>query len=471
MSPKDKKGKKKYFVDNKASKLSSDEKRIKSSKAKNEQMSKDDQKQSSNNEKNNIYFSNKITFVKKLFSKKMLMDLIFNPLYFSIGACAFLLFDALLNVFIIENVKYTEIDWIAYMQEVEGFLNGTTDYLRLRGNTGPLVYPAGFVYIFSLLYYITNKGTSIYLAQYIFAGIYLLTLALVFRIYYKSKKLPPYILIFTCCLSYRIHSIFVLRLFNDPVSVVIFYGALNCFMNGWWSIGSLLYSLAVSVKMNILLYAPALLMSYLYCLGILGTLKQIAICGFLQVLLAAPFLIENPVGYITQSFNLGRVFLYEWTVNWRFLPEEIFVHRGLHVGLLTAHLVVLAIFAYTHWRQYLIHYGSLQDTKLDVKCQLLLQPMFMSNFVGIVFCRSLHYQFYIWYYHTIPYLLWCTTLSIPSRLLLLGLIELCWNTFPSTWWSSILLHLCHGIILFALFKNRPTTEKVQAVRKRLIKGD
>ena len=33
----------------------------------------------------------------------------------------------------------TEIDWKAYMEEVEGFANGTLDYTQLRGNTGPLV--------------------------------------------------------------------------------------------------------------------------------------------------------------------------------------------------------------------------------------------------------------------------------------------------------------------------------------------
>lgn len=33
----------------------------------------------------------------------------------------------------------TEIDWVAYMQEVEGVLNGTFDYALLKGNTGPLV--------------------------------------------------------------------------------------------------------------------------------------------------------------------------------------------------------------------------------------------------------------------------------------------------------------------------------------------
>ena len=34
----------------------------------------------------------------------------------------------------------TEIDWRAYMQEVEGVINGTFDYTKLEGDTGPLVY-------------------------------------------------------------------------------------------------------------------------------------------------------------------------------------------------------------------------------------------------------------------------------------------------------------------------------------------
>ena len=34
----------------------------------------------------------------------------------------------------------TEIDWRAYMQEVEGVMNGTFDYAHLKGDTGPLVW-------------------------------------------------------------------------------------------------------------------------------------------------------------------------------------------------------------------------------------------------------------------------------------------------------------------------------------------
>ena len=60
------------------------------------------------------------------------------------------------------------------MQEVEGVVNGTWDYTHLKGDTGPLVYPAGFVYFFGILYYITNFGQNIRRAQYIFVGFYIL---------------------------------------------------------------------------------------------------------------------------------------------------------------------------------------------------------------------------------------------------------------------------------------------------------
>lgn len=39
----------------------------------------------------------------------------------------------------------------------------------------------------------------------------------------------------------------------------------------------------------------------------------------------------------------------------------------------------------------------------------------------------------------------------PCRVLLLGVIELCWNTYPSTVCSSLSLHICHGLILLQLW--------------------
>ena len=87
----------------------------------------------------------------------------------------------------------TEIDWKAYMQEVEGFVNGTLDYQYLKGDTGPLVYPAGFVHIFALFYFATSHGTNIKLAQWMFGLLYVILMCQVFRIYNHSGKVTSFV--------------------------------------------------------------------------------------------------------------------------------------------------------------------------------------------------------------------------------------------------------------------------------------
>ena len=54
----------------------------------------------------------------------------------------------------------TEIDWCAYMQEVHGYLHGERDYMQLKGHTGPLVYPAAFVYAYAWLYKLTGTASE-----------------------------------------------------------------------------------------------------------------------------------------------------------------------------------------------------------------------------------------------------------------------------------------------------------------------
>ncbi|KAF6200803.1 hypothetical protein GE061_005249 [Apolygus lucorum] len=395
-----------------------------------------------------------------------LKDLALTTKYLSLVGWLLILAEAVVCVFVVQKVKYTEIDWVAYMQEVEGFLNGTLDYSQLKGDTGPLVYPAGFVYIYSALYYITDHGSNIRLAQYIFVGLYLVLLALVFRLYVRTKKVPAYVLVLMSCTTYRIHSIFILRLFNDPIAMILFYAALNLFLDDRWSLGSILYSLAVSVKMNILLFAPALFLAYLCCLGVQQTVMQLLICAAVQLLLGVPFLLTNPIAYVKGSFDLGRIFHHQWTVNWRFLPEDVFVNPMFHGGLLAFHICLLCAFA-PIFLTYLKSYTNLKKIESDLKLQakkkaipldmgavsqLLVFPLFAANFIGVTLSRSLHYQFYVWYYHTLPYLLWCTELSTPMRLTILGLIELCWNTYPSTDYSSALLHISHLILLFNVYR-------------------
>lgn len=466
--------------------------------------------------------------VKKIFTWSYLKGLVINPGQLPFVALLIIVAELILNILVVERVPYTEIDWKAYMQECEGFLNGTLDYSQLRGDTGPLVYPAGFVYIYSLFYYLTNQGENIKLAQYVFIGIYLLQLFCVLRIYIKTRKVPPYVLAITILTSYRIHSIHVLRLFNDPIAVLLLYISLNMFLDSKWYLGSIFYSLGVSVKMNILLYAPALFFFYLVNLGLKDTIIQLLICGMIQLILGAPFLMSNPVAYMKGSFDLGRVFNHTWTVNYRFLDIDTFESKCFHLTLLVMHVILLFIFM-PMFIKYFNSYCRLKfvqkqvqpqiDAKnldnrrkakmgkeakkkmskkteevetltkeqedfinsfetmlqkqkggkkvakkpetndetnysinFDILSQLFILPMFVVNFIGIVCARSLHYQFYSWYFHSLPYLLWSCNYSNIVRFLILALIELCWNTYPSTYFTSLLLHACHVTVLYGVYK-------------------
>lgn len=69
----------------------------------------------------------------------------------------------------------------------------------------------------------------------------------------------------------------------------------------------------------------------------------------LQVLLALPFLRVYPWSYLSSAFEFSRVFLYKWTVNWRFLPEDVFLSRPWALALLAAHLSTLIAFGSIKW--------------------------------------------------------------------------------------------------------------------------
>ncbi|KAG1459000.1 hypothetical protein G6F56_006262 [Rhizopus delemar] len=222
----------------------------------------------------------------------------------------------------------TEIDWKAYMQEVEGFITGERDYRNLKGDTGPLVYPAGFVYIYSLFYYLTDKGTQIRSAQYIFQVLYLVNQAMVMSIYKRSKKVPPYVIILLAC-SKRFHSIFMLRCFNDPVAM--------CFI------------CALSIKMNVLLFFPAFGILLWMVLGAWKTVGQLGLFAMIQALLAYPFLTTYPESYWAKAFEFGRVFDYTWTVNWRMVDKDTFLSDGFSKALLIGHGITLLMFIVHIW--------------------------------------------------------------------------------------------------------------------------
>ncbi|KAK9907969.1 hypothetical protein WJX75_000784 [Coccomyxa subellipsoidea] len=402
-------------------------------------------------------------------------------------AAGILLFEAVICPLIIAKVPYTELDWVAYMEEVEGFLKGQLDYRELRGQTGPLVYPAGFVYVFAFLRWLTIGG-NIRAAQYVFALIYITTQAVVLWLYIKAKVVPPWALTLLA-LSKRLHSIYMLRLFNDCVAMLLAYIATGLLLVQRWRASILVYSAAVSIKMNVLLMAPPVLVVLLKGADVEEIVEGVMQGLALQMFLGAPFLMHNAGAYLSRAFELSRVFQHVWSVNLKFLPERLFLSRGVASALLAAHLALLLLFANYRWCRKeggllavmwsamerlvlsvrLMQRGGLRGRARDAQARIaqaagqkrlpqlpelaaghILLVVFSGNFIGIVCARTLHYQFYSWYYHTIPLLLWCTRLPTTVRLSLWLCVEAIFNIFPSTPQTSLALLGCHMLILLAL---------------------
>ncbi|KAJ3356139.1 hypothetical protein HDU83_001718 [Entophlyctis luteolus] len=371
------------------------------------------------------------------------------------------------------------------MQQTSQFLAGERNYSLIRGDTGPLVcvslfdsipatstyekqsYPAGFLYVFSALNWITSGGSNIVLAQWIYADFAVATMAIVLTLYMLSTKVQWYCAAPLLLLSKRMHSIFVLRLFNDPVAMLPLYFSMYALTHAKTVWAAVLFSAALSMKMNILLFAPAFALAVLQTTRSIGASVRLAcVAGLVQVGVAVPFVAAGyGHEYLARAFEFARVFEWRWTVNWRFAGPHVFADAWFARALMAAHLVVLSAFV-VKWC------GGVRGLVLTVKDAVaadymkkkrkmkkstpldpdyIMLTMFTANLVGITFARSLHYQFYSWYFYSLPYLLFRTQLHVIVKLVLFFAIEYCWNVYPSTIASSAILFACHLVLLLALY--------------------
>lgn len=413
-------------------------------------------------------------------------------------------------VAILMMVPYTEIDWQAYMDEVKLCMNGERDYSVVSGGTGPLVYPAGFVWLFSGLRFITNGGSDVSLAQCIYAVVYLITLSFVLKLYRSAgvslaATLPLFF-------SKRLRSVYMLRLFNDCWAVLLALMAVlrlstiiststRSFKYRHWYWGCLLMSVAISVKMNILLFCPGLLCILVYSLPT----AQVMICGAIgvawQVLVALPFLLYAPESYFSRAFELRRVFQHRWSVNYQFLPVKVFEDSRFHIALFCSMIGCYVLLWRLRWRsrcmkavaalkkrEALSQLSSSTETETtprfasterkrqetrdgdkteapdhitdnnavestaetraakerekmlltgEVTCISHVLTLFESNIIGVAFSRSMHYQFLPWFFFTVMFVLFHTRLPTAISLVLLWGVQYGFEVYPPTPLSSM----------------------------------
>lgn len=222
--------------------------------------------------------------------------------------------------------------------------------------------------------------------------------------------------------------------------------------------------------MSLLLVLPAIGIILFMGRGLWGSVRLLWLIVQIQVAMAIPFISRNPWGYLGRAFELSRQFKYEWTVNWRMVPEDVFLSRGFALALLAGHATVLLIFIAKRWiqptdRSFFAMVPSLlrgkspftQREELVIASRLtpefVTTTMLSANVIGLLFARSLHYQFYAYVAWATPYLIWRMQPRGATVWSFWALQEWAWNVFPSTTYSSLMvvltLYLAVGGAFFA----------------------
>lgn len=462
-----------------------------------------------------------------------LLALIINPQATRITYPLITCIASIITKIIINKIAYTEIDYTTYLQQIDKVNAGELDYASIYGDSGPIVYPAGFITVYQYIQWLC--GDDIKEAQYIFGYCFTATVVLTCFVYAQIWDLAPWP-IYLFLASRRLLSIYVLRLFNDcwttlcMVAVVLLLQQAAVFKevdkkkkknavddekekkekkggvkkevenekavvvqevikgSSWFDISFLLtiiasdlYSIAISIKMNALLYMPAFLI-ITYFLNDENMIKFVIVVAtipLVQVLIGWRFLLlmfdddlarKIRWNYITQAFNFGRQFLYKWTVNWKFVPESVFTSVHFGHALLLLHVFILGVFTFTRFLNFKIIGKSIPQLIKDafnpkstmssqniflnklIAPQLIFYIMAITNLIGILCSRSLHYQFLAWYAWTLPGLLhlhFPVYIGVPIWLI----HEWCWNVFPATPLSSAVLVLLLTIILVSSWWN------------------
>lgn len=388
------------------------------------------------------------------------------------------------------------------MQQVEQFLAGERDYSLIKGDTGPLVYPALHVYIYSGLHAITQSGTNIVLAQVWFATLYVFNLGIAMLCYYAAGA-PPYVYPMLV-LSKRLHSIYVLRCFNDGFAMTGFFLAVYFYQRKYWTAGTLAFAAGLGVKMSLLLALPAVGTILLQAIGPASAFTQLVMIGqvqvcrlphayiaslhidliadMLQFVLAFPFARSIELGkiYLSRAFDLSRVFKYQWSVNWRFVSEETFLSREFAIGLLVAHVVLLMLFVFTRWLQPLryakvtladyLATGVSTPTQVQIRAAVtpdfVLTTMTTAMALGMLFARSLHYQFFAWIAWATPFLLYKSKLHPILQLFLWSGQELAWNQYPPNELASkIIVGVLAITVLYAWIGTDDAIDPKEVFRK------
>ena len=153
-------------------------------------------------------------------------------------------------------------------------------------------------------------------------------------------------------------------------------------------------------------------------------------------------------------------------MNWRFIGEKFFLSRTFSVSLLASHAILLAVFIAFRWVKpsgksfvqftHDIFHGEL--LRAPITNSFILATILESLAIGLLYARSLHYQFFAYLAWASPFLLWEAGYHPAMIFGVWAAQEWAWNVYPSTDASSFVVVMCLWVQVVGSFKNVRSAE-------------
>lgn len=326
--------------------------------------------------------------------------------------------------FIMQFDPFSDGDFTSYTEQSKQFWDGERDLSKINGKNGPWLYPALHVYTFVGVYWLTGIEEHLKYAQIINTIIHILTWIVSVKIYYHALKdrTPQHIwLVALWCIGTKVVANDIRRIYAESYNVLLVYFAILLFQKGKHFVGWMIIAVAMGFKMSVLLYFPAIYYIVSKSVGVIRATIYIGIIMALQLVWAIPFISEYPDEYINTAFKFDRKFSIMGSINFHWILYSPLFHSSLFTNLLLlAHVGLLLYVLFKKWLPLIDPYNrfnfwlSVKEIGLwplspwmsykEQDPYLVAEVFFVWNYIGCACSRTLHQQFLVWLWYSLPFI-------------------------------------------------------------------
>lgn len=350
--------------------------------------------------------------------------------------------------------NYFDVDFTSYTEQSSQFLDGERDLSKITGKNGPWLYPALHIYTFAGIYLLVGVETFIRYAQLINLAIHIITCIFTVKIYAKAfgNTSKDTWLVALICLNTKIITNSIRIWYAEEYNIMLVFIAIYCFQKSWNFLGICFISIAMGFKMSILLFIPAVYYVLSITQGILLGTIYIALIFMVQEAWAIPFTEEYGDEYRTNAFKFDRNFSINGSVNYHWiLYSPLFHSNPFKTVTIIIQVILLLYLLISRWMPLLNQNGNFELRSIfkglgifppkficsyNKQSQYLIaEVLFGVNFIGVVCSRTLHQQFIVWFWYSLPLLMYAPItqghISLRKVVLLMLTLNFSFSVVPS----------------------------------------